>query len=206
MIVDDHATFADALRHALGDEPGIDVVAVATDAEGAKRLASSHRPDVALVDHRIADDDGIDLVRDLHTVFPEMQLVMVTATTEETTVLRALQAGCSGYVLKSSPLETVVDAVRSAANGDAFVPPALLARLLPRIRERDRALPPPGSLTDRELDVLRLLSRGLANAAVATELSISVNTVRNHVQNVLTKLGAHSKLEAVAKARESGLL
>ncbi|HVC26442.1 MAG TPA: response regulator transcription factor [Acidimicrobiales bacterium] len=206
MIVDDHATFADALRHALRAEPGIEVVAVATDAAGARRLASQTRPAVALVDHRIGDDDGIELVRELHGAFPDMQLVMLTATTEESTVLHAIEAGCAGYVLKASPLETVVAAVRSAARGDAVVPPALLARLLPRLREADRSRGQSGALTERELDVLRLLARGRANAAVAGELSISVNTVRNHVQNILTKLGAHSKLEAVAKARESGLI
>ena len=206
MIVDDHATFAGALRHALASEPGIDVVAVATDSASARGLASRHRPAVALVDYRIGDDDGVELVRSLHALLPGTRLVMLTAATDESTALRALEAGCAGYVLKTSPLESVVDAVRSAARGDAVVPPALLARLLPRLREHDRSHVAPGALTERERDVLRLLSRGVPNAAVATELTISVNTVRNHVQSILTKLGAHSKLEAAAKARDSGLV
>jgi len=206
MIVDDHETFADALRHVLQAEHGLDVVAVATDAGSARRLATERRPDVVLVDHRIGDEDGIALVRALHAISPHMQLVMLTATIDDSIVLDALEAGCAGYVLKASPLETVVAAVRSAARGDAVVPPALLARLLPRLRDADRSASRPGGLTDRELDVLRLLARGQPNAAVASELAISVNTVRNHVQNILTKLGAHSKLEAVAKARDSGVI
>lgn len=206
LVVDDHATFAEALRHALGAERDIEVVAIAADASTAERAACEHEPDVALVDHRIGLDDGVQLVRVLHRLLPATKLVMLTSTNDEATVLEALEAGCTGYMLKDSPLEAVVAAVRSAARGDAVVPPALLARLLPRLRERGRPGSRSGALTERELAVVRLLAEGRSNAVIASELTISVNTVRNHVQNVLNKLGAHSKLEAVAKARESGLL
>ncbi|MCU1493081.1 MAG: response regulator transcription factor [Acidimicrobiaceae bacterium] len=206
LVVDDHATFAEALRHVLSAEDDIEVVAIATEVGEAERAAQATRPDVALVDHRIGLDDGVELVRALQRCVPATKLVMLTATDDDTTVLEALEAGCAGYLLKDSPLEVVVAAVRSAARGDAVIHPALLARLLPRFREREQSAPRAGLLTDRELAVLRLLAGGRPNAAIASELLISVNTVRNHVQNILTKLGAHSKLEAVAKARDSGLL
>ncbi len=204
VIVDDHVSFAEALRVALGSEADIDVVATAATLRSGEHAVHEHRPDVALVDHRVGDEDGLELVRALHESRPRTRLVMLTATTDDSTILRALEAGCVGYLVKDAPLEAVVDAVRAAARGDAVVPPALLSRLLPRLRD-----PPQRRsdvLTERELAILDLLDQGRSNAAIAAELTISVNTVRNHVQNVLTKLGAHSKLEAVARARSSGLL
>jgi DNA-binding NarL/FixJ family response regulator len=206
LVVDDHASFAEALRLALNAENDIEVVAIATDFGSAELAATKYRPDVALVDHRIGLDDGVELARALQRGVPDTKLVMLTATSDEGIVLEALEAGCAGYLMKESPLESVISAVRSAARGDAVLPPALLARLLPRLRDRERSDSRPGALTERELAVLQQLARGKPNAAIATELTISINTVRNHVQSILTKLGAHSKLEAVAKARDSGLL
>jgi DNA-binding NarL/FixJ family response regulator len=203
LIVDDHATFAQALSHAVGAEPDIEVVGVAIDAAAGARSAHTLRPDVVLLDHRIGTDDGVELARQLHQELSGTTIVMLTATTDETVALAALEAGCAGYLVKDAPLSDVISAVHSAARGDAVVPPALLAKLLPHLRDRE---PRTGALTDREMSVLRLLDQGLSSAAIATELTISLNTVRNHVQNILNKLGAHSKLEAVAKARESGLL
>ena len=206
VIVDDHTSVTEALRYALGAEADIDVVAVAASASSGEDAVRALRPDVALVDHRIGAEDGIELVRVLHHQQPGTMLLMLTATTDETTVLRALEAGCAGYLVKDTPLDAIADAIRAAAHGDAVVPPALLSRLLPHLRDRDRTGRRPDALTDRELTVLRLLEQGSSNAVIASELVISVNTVRNHVQSVLTKLGAHSKLEAVARARSSGLL
>lgn len=204
VIVDDHLSFSEALRYALGADSDIDVVATAATLRAGEHAVHDHQPDVAIVDHRVGDEDGVGLVRSLHENEPRTRLLMLTATTDDSTILRALEAGCAGYLVKDAPLEAVADAVRAVARGDAVVPPALLSRLLPRLRSQPQRRA--DLLTERELSILDLLDQGQSNAAIAAELTISVNTVRNHVQNVLTKLGAHSKLEAVARARASGLL
>ena len=206
LVVDDHATFAEALRHALDAEPDLHVVATLTNSAAAEEAAIALRPDVALIDRRIGQEDGIELARVLHRSVPDTKLLMLTASADEATLIGAIEAGCDGFLMKEAPLDSVLAAVRSAARGDAVITPAMLARLLPRMRARDQPTARSGALTDRESAVLRLLAEGRSNAAIAKELIISVNTVRNHVQGVLTKLGAHSKLEAVAKARAAGLL
>ena len=119
-------------------------------------------------------------------------MVILTAAEDEAAFLDALEAGCAGYVTKDRPLEEVVAAVNAAANGELAVSPAMLARTLPRLHRESEAR---GSLTPREREVLELVAQGLSNKAIASELSLRLNTVRNHVQNVLNKLGAHSKLE-----------
>lgn len=206
LVIDDHVSFAEALRHALDAEDDISVVAIATDSAEAERAVSRDHPVIALVDHRIGNEDGVALARSLQRSAPDMKLIMLTATGDDSTIIDALDAGCTGYLTKDSSLETIITGIRAASHGDAVVPPSVLARLLPRLRDRDMGAGRAGALTSRELDVLNLLSRGRSNAVIAGELLISVNTVRNHIQSILSKLGAHSKLEAVAVAREAGLL
>jgi DNA-binding NarL/FixJ family response regulator len=137
-------------------------------------------------------------------VHPDAQVVMVTSMEGEDIVVAAVEHGCAGYLLKSSPLPEVLEAVRAVARGESTISPAVLRRVLPRLRRDYQRVG--ATLTGREREVLALLADGLANAAIARQLGLSVNTVRNHVQNVLMKLNAHSKLEAVAVASREGLL
>jgi two-component system nitrate/nitrite response regulator NarL len=156
-----------------------------------------------VVDYRLPDGRGSDLVRSLHESAPEVRVVILTAAEDDGAFLDALEAGCAGYVTKDRPLEAVVDAVTAAAAGDLAVSTSLLARTLPRVHRE------PGTaarLTAREREVLELVAEGVPNKTIATRLSVRLNTVRNHVQNVITKLGAHSKLEAVAIATRAGLI
>jgi DNA-binding NarL/FixJ family response regulator len=204
LIVDDHRMVADSLARALGAQADMEVVGVEETAAGAERAARRDRPDVVLMDYRLQEGDGLAATLAVKAVHPDAQVVMVTSMEGEDIVVAAVEHGCAGYLLKSSPLPEVLEAVRAVARGESTISPAVLRRVLPRLRRDYQRVG--ATLTGREREVLALLADGLANAAIARQLGLSVNTVRNHVQNVLMKLNAHSKLEAVAVASREGLL
>ena len=204
VLVDDHRLFADGLARLLGDESDIDVVAVVEEACGVLDTVARVDPHVVLLDHHLPGGDGIEIARAVKTLRPDIAVVMLTGTAEDRVLVAAIDAGCSGFLTKDRRPSEVADAVRAAAAGEVVMQPALLARLLPQLHRSHRAV---GSdLTRRELEVLQLLVSGAANKEIATALHLSVNTIRNHVQAILTKLGAHSKLEAVATAVSLGIV
>ena len=177
LIVDDHDMFADSLRVALSAEPDLTVVGTAAT------LAS---------------------IAELKTLRPDAKIVVLTAVAEDSMLVTATEAGCAGFILKTSPLDELVTAVRTAAAGEIMVSTELLARLLNRLHHQHER--PAHDLTGREREILELIAEGLTNGAIAKRLFISVNTVRNHVQSVLAKLDAHSKLEALSIAIREGLI
>ncbi len=204
LIVDDHEVLAASLAHALDAEPDIVTVGVAGSLEQAKHLVGTTSPDVILLDHRLPDGDGIDAVSAFHRMRPSVAVVILTASAAEHVMVRAVQAGVSGFLSKTRGLGEVTAAVRAAAAGEAVISPEMLSRLLPRLTSDARSAPT--TLTEREREVLALLAEGLTNAAIAERLTVSVHTVRNHVANLSAKLGARSKLEALAIAVRDGLL
>jgi DNA-binding NarL/FixJ family response regulator len=204
LLVDDHRMFGESLARLLADEPGIDVLAVATSGAEALKLASALRPKVVLLDQEMPDRDGISVAAELKSKDPDVMVVMLTSSTDDRVLLGAIEAGCSGFLTKDRAAAEVAETVRVAAAGEAVIAPAMLARLLPQLNRPHQAL---GSdLTEREIEVLRLMALGHANKTVARDLTLSVHTVRNHVQSILTKLGAHSKLEAVSIAVREKLI
>jgi DNA-binding NarL/FixJ family response regulator len=204
LIVDDHKLFAQAMQAALQQEFGIEVVDLADSLSAGLDAVTREAVDVVLLDYRLPDAQGVEGVSRILTVSPQTAVVMVTASENERVLLAAVEAGCSGFVSKTADLAEIHNAVRKAAVGEATIAASLLPRLLSRLAQRGTGL---GSdLTAREREVLRAISNGRTNAEIAQELFLSVNTVRNHVQSVLTKLGAHSKLEAAAIAVREGLV
>lgn len=203
LIVDDHTVLSDALAEALEGEGYSDVRTAATVTE-AMNATRSRCPDVVLMDFRLPDGKGTDAAADIRSSCPECKVVMLTAEAHESVVLEAIEAGCSGYLLKDSQLEEVVDAVRAAHAGEALISPSMLARVLPKLRGEKGGIG--GRLSRREKEVLQFLAEGRSNESIADELVLSPHTVRNHVQNIIQKLGAHSKLEAVAIAARTGVL
>lgn len=204
VIIDDHTMFAESLARLLSDSADIDVVA--TERNGAQGVAAARRwtPRVVLLDQRLPDRPGVEVARELRAALPDTMVVILTGAADDRVLLGAIDAGCSGFLTKDHAASRVVDAVRAAAQGEVLIPPELLARLLPQLNRAHRGL---GSdLSEREREVLDLLATGAPNKEIAAALSLSVNTVRNHVQRVLVKLGAHSKLEAVATAAREGLI
>jgi len=204
LIVDDHEMVASSVALVLEQEPDIEVVGIVGTLAAARQRVAVDPPDVVLLDHRLPDGRGVDEIPGIKQIAPSAKVVVVTASTDDATLVAATEAGCSGFLSKSGKLDDLVAAVRAASVGEVLVSPALLSRLLPRLHRAQRGL---GSdLTPREIEVLALIAEGLGNAAIAGRLSVSVNTVRNHVANILAKLGVHSKLEALAVAVREGLL
>ena len=204
LLVEDHQMVAQGIVELVGAEPDLAVVGVEATVAGATDAAARLRPDVVLMDYRLPDGDGVEATRRIREVAPSSAVVMVTSVASENVLLGAIDAGCAAFVLKDSPMQDVIDAARAAGRGESVIAPSLLARLLPRLRRSEAA--PPTTLTEREQQVLELLVEGLSSQAIADRLFLSMNTVRNHVQNILVKLGAHSRLEAVATAVKSGLV
>lgn len=204
LIVDDHVLFAQALADALGVEEDIEVVAATSTLADGLNVASSRPVDVVLLDYRLPDTTGTRGITAIREAVPRAAVVMVTASEGEHVLLSAIDAGCAGFLLKTADLAEVRHAVRLAAAGEALITPALLRKLLARLSSRHTGVG--ADLTDRERQVLRSIVEGLNNAEIAGRLVLSVHTVRNHVQSILTKLGAHSKLEASAIATREGLI
>ncbi len=204
LIVDDHEMFAASLAFVLEAEDDFRVVGTAGTAATALEAAAATHPDVVLLDHRLPDGEGTSLIQPLLATRADLQVVMLTASTSDHVLVTAIESGAAGFIDKTRSLAEVVSAVRSAAAGESLVSPRLLARLLPRLRRYEPN--PVHSLTDRERDVLGCLADGLANAAIAARLGVSVHTVRNHIVTLSGKLGAHSKLEVLSIAIREGLI
>lgn len=204
LLCDDHQVFAEALAGLLAAD-GLQVVGVVGRVGDVVQAAAGHQPHVVLMDYELPDGDGVSACRAVKAVVPDAAVVLLTSNADEDVLLAAIEAGASGYVTKHKPAAEVVAAVRAAATGEMLVSSDMLARLLPRMN-RSHQQRQGYDLTARELEVLELLVAGTPNTELATRMGISRNTVRNHVQNLLTKLGVHSRLEAVALATREGLV
>jgi DNA-binding NarL/FixJ family response regulator len=205
LVVEDHQMVAEALAAALTGEPDIDVVGVVGTAAAAREKVRGTSPDVVLLDHHLPDGLGTRLASELRTQRPQMRIVLVTGSGDDEALLaEAIEAGCAGFVVKHKGLRDLVGAVRAAHAGDAVISPSLLRSLVMRLSQGSG--PMPYGLTNREVEILRLLSEGMSNRGIAEELDITLHTVRNHVQAVIRKVGAHSKLEAVSTALREGVI
>ena len=205
LVVDDHEVLASSLAQVLDSEPDMVSVGTAPSLERARALIRTVAPDVVLLDHRLPDGDGVAALAELRALRPQARFVVLTASAADSVLVAALEAGAAGFLSKTRSLGEVTSAIRAAAGGEAVISPEMLARLLPRL-QRSPQRSAGQDLTEREREVLGLLADGLTNAAIAERLFVSVHTVRNHIANLSAKLGAHSKLEALAIAVRKGIL
>jgi len=211
MIVDDHALFRRGLMMVLESEEGIDLVAEAEDGEDAIRKAEEAVPDVVLMDVRMPRVSGIEATRQISEVLPTCKILMLTVSDEEEDLYEAIKAGANGYLLKEISIEEVADAIRAVVQGQSLISPSMASKLLSEFntlarRAEEKQQVPAPRLTDRELEVLKLVAQGMSNREIAEELYISENTVKNHVRNILEKLHLHSRMEAVVYAVREKLL
>jgi DNA-binding NarL/FixJ family response regulator len=213
LIVDDHALFRRGLEMVLAEEADIELVGEASDGAEAIEKAGEALPDVVLMDIRMPRSSGIEACRAMKDVAPSTKIVMLTISDEEGDLFEAIRAGASGYLLKDIPYDEVADVVRAVHDGQSLINPSMAAKLLTEFAalakreesERTERVPAP-RLTDREIEVLKLVARGMNNRDIAKELFISENTVKNHVRNILEKLQIHSRMEAVMIAVRENLI
>jgi DNA-binding NarL/FixJ family response regulator len=211
LVVDDHSLFRRGLTLVLEAEEGIEVVGEGENGEEAILKAEELAPDVVLMDVRMPRIGGIEATRRIAEAQPATKILMLTVSDEEGDLYEAIKAGATGYLLKEISIEEVADAIRAVVQGQTLISPSMASKLivefanLAKQSEARQQVPPP-RLTDREIEVLRLVAQGMSNRDIAQALSISENTVKNHVRNILEKLHLHSRMEAVMYAVREKLL
>ncbi len=211
VICDDHALFRRGLEMVLENEPDIEVVGEATDGIQAVEKAQELMPDVILMDVRMPKRSGIEATQQIKELLPHVKILVLTISDEEADLYDSIKAGAAGYLLKEISTDEVADAIRSVWAGHSRISPAMASKLLTEFqamtkRADDRQQIAPPRLTERELEVLRLVAKGLNNRDIAKNLFISENTVKNHIRNILEKLQLHSRMEAVIYAVREKIL
>ena len=209
MVVDDHPMWREGVARDL-TEAGLNVVATTGEGRQAVRVAAATRPDVVVLDLQLPDISGVEVIRGLLSVLPEVRVLMLSASGEQRSVLDAVKAGATGYLLKSAGSAEFLEAVRSTAVGEAVFTPGLAGLVLGEYRrlaaDPEQAGGSAGPrLTDRETEVLRQVAKGLSYKQIAGRLGLSHRTVQNHVQNTLGKLQLHNRVELTRYAIEQGL-
>jgi len=211
LIVDDQRLMREGLRTLLELERGFEIVGEAGDGQAALNAYAELQPDVALMDIRMPGMDGVEATRRLHARWPEARVIILTTFNDDAYVFEGLRAGALGYLLKDVSGQELASAVRTVAQGGALIDPAVarkvvdeFARLAPPARPIDAGLSEP--LSERELDVLRLLAEGLSNREIGLKLSLTEGTVKNYVTNVLQKIGVRDRTQAALRGRELGLI
>ena len=209
-IVEDHDTFRRSLQRLCSPERGLAAASAFANAEtmlaALKSTPESHRPDVLLLDVGLPGRSGLDVITDIHHHAPECRIVILTVFEDEEKISRAISAGASGYLLKTSRAEAVIDAIHEAAQGGSPMSPKVAASVVKLLAKLTKPTSQPISLSPRELDLLRLLVEGLTAKEIADRLQVSIHTTSTHTRNLFTKLGVHSRAAAVARALKDRLV
>lgn len=209
VIADDEALVRSGLRLIVGAAPDIEVVGEAEDGAEAVRLVRDLEPDVVLMDVQMPIADGIEATRRISLTGARSHVLILTTFNRDDYLYQAMKAGASGYLLKSSPPEQLINAVRVIADGDALLAPAITRRLIDDYTNRPRPSAAPqalNELTDRETQVTALIASGLSNSEIAGELFVAESTVKSHINKILTKLDARNRVQIVIMAYEAGLI
>lgn len=208
LIADDQAMVRSGLRLILESEPDLTVIAEAENGQEAIRLAKREKPDVILMDVRMPVMDGLEATEQITEASPDTRVIVLTTFDLDDYVYGALRAGAGGFLLKDADGDELVSAVRVIASGDAIIAPSVTKRLISEFAKRPQAADISGldELTEREVDVLRLVAKGMSNIEIGEELFVSETTVKTHVSHILTKLQLRDRVQAVVVAYESGLI
>jgi len=201
LLADDHPVVREGLRGMLAAEPDISVVAEAGSGSEAVAMTLLHHPDVVLMDLRIPSGDGVDAITRIQAARSSARIIVLTTYDTDADILRAVEAGAAGYLLKDTPRAALVSAIRAAARGETVLAAAVAGRLMTAVRG-----PQPDALSARETEVLGLVSRGLTNAQIGRVLFVSEATVKTHLMRACAKLGVTGRTAAVTKAMETGAL
>ena len=207
LIADDHPMFREGVRSMLRREGSVELVGEAATGSAAMALAAELQPDVILMDVHMPDVNGIEATRRILQEHPHMRVLVLTMFEDDDSVFAALRAGARGYLLKGADKAEIVRAINGVASGDAIFGPAIAQRLIAFFAAPQTPAPPPvlPELTDREREILMLMTHGLSNHAIADRLVVSLKTIRNHVSNIFSKLKVADRAQAMSVARKAGL-
>jgi DNA-binding NarL/FixJ family response regulator len=207
LIVDDHTLFRRGVRKMLEAEPDMAVLGEAATGEEALQQARALMPDVVLMDIKMPEMDGIECTRTLHRAMPHMGIVFVTMFENDEFVFRGLQAGGRGYILKDAAPDTMLRAIRAVASGESLLGATIAQKVIRQFAAMERAPSPlVDDLTAREVEVLKMIAEGLGNKAIARRLTICEKTVKNHINNILSKLHLYDRTQATLYAIRTGLV
>ena len=211
LLVDDQPLFREGVHTLLSLQPDLEVVGEAGDGEEALRLAARLRPDVILMDLQMPVLDGVEATRRLRLTQPDCRVIALTTFDDDEYVFEGLRAGAIGYLLKDTPSVKLLEAIRAAARGESFLQPSIAAKVVAefsRLADQAPTRPQPLAepLSERENDILRLVVTGASNKEIAAVLVITEGTVKNHLTNILAKLGVRDRTQAALKAKELGLV
>jgi NarL family two-component system response regulator LiaR len=205
LIADDHAVVREGLRTLIGTEPGMEVVGEAEDGVEAVREARSLQPDVILLDMMMPRKDGLEALKEIMHQDPEARILVLTSFSHDDKVFPAIKAGALGYLLKNASPQALLQAIRDVDQGEPTMSPDIAGKLMRELQHTSDLPPTEEPLTEREVDVLRLVAQGLTNQEIAEALTIGVGTVRTHVSNILAKLHLANRTQAALYALREGL-
>lgn len=212
LLVDDQTMFRSGMRMLLSAQPEFEIAGEAADGEEALEKVAKLRPQVVLMDLRMPVLDGAAATRRIRDAFPETRVIVLTTFDEDEAIFDGLRSGAIGYLLKDAPTDKLYEAIRAAARGESFLQPSVAARVVAEFARLAEKAPAAGNqslaepLSARELEILRLLAGGATNREIAARLVLAEGTVKNHVTNILTKLGVADRTQAALRARDLGLL
>ena len=209
IVADDHTVLREGTRKILEEEPDMEVVAEAYDGEEAVRLATELKPDVVLMDIAMPKLDGIEATKQIKHACPDINVLILSAHDDDQFVFKLLQAGAAGYLLKTIHTQELISGVRAVYQGESVLHPTIARKVLSRIAMtsgKPSNMMLSGDLTEREIGLLKLMTRGLTNKEIASELGLSIRTVQGHVAQIFNKIGVSSRTEAVVRGLQKGYI
>ena len=206
LIADDHPVVREGLSAMLSKEPDIEVVGEAENGAEAINKAKEFQPDVVLMDLRMPEVDGVEAMRHIRAENPNIEFIVLTTYDSDEYIFKGIEAGARAYLLKDAPREQLFKAIRAVHRGESLIEPAIASKVLDRFADLSRQAQAVEALSERELEVLRLVAKGARNKEIAAELSITESTVKTHIQTIFQKLGVGDRTEAVTEAIKKGII
>ena len=206
LIADDHPVVREGLFAMLGREHDFEVIGEARDGVEAVNKARELNPDVVLMDLRMPEMDGVEAMRQIRSAMPDVKFIILTTYSDDEYIFSGIEAGARAYLLKDAPREDLFKAIRAVHRGESLIQPVVASKLLDRFSELSRRTPSGEGLSERELEILRLMAKGAANKEISAQLNIAQSTVKTHIANIFQKLRVNDRTEAVTQALKKGII